>query len=170
MTARFVVRTACPDDADAVETLLGASYPTLMASGYDGDCLAKALPLMIRANPALLRAGTYYLAIDSGGRPIGCGGWTFQQPGNPEAEVDLALGHIRHFATDPRWVRRGVGRVVFKHCLKTAREASVQRFECYSSLVATDFYEALGFVRIEPITVIIAPGITLPSARMTYTL
>lgn len=62
MDSGYKVRAAKPGDAEAVRTLLRASYPKLMASSYDEEVLAPALELMTRANPSLLRSGTYYLA------------------------------------------------------------------------------------------------------------
>ena len=166
MTVQFMVRVASLDDAEAVGSVLRTSYPNLMASGYPADILARALPLMVRANPALLCSGTYYLAEGPDGTVVGCGGWTFERPGAAGAPIDPTPGHIRHFATDPGWIRCGVGRMLFDRCVADARAAGVRRFECYSSLVAEPFYGALGFVAIEPITIDMGPGIAFPSVRV----
>lgn len=166
MPANISIRTATPSDAEAVGTLLQASYPTLMAPGYPADVLERALPLIVRANPALLRSGTYCLAEAPDGALAGCGGWTLERPGAADAPVDPALGHIRHFATHPGWTRRGVGRALFERCAADARAAGVRRFECYASLVAEPFYAALGFVAVEPLVVAMGPGISFPSVRM----
>ena len=40
------------------------------------------------------------------------------------------------------------------------------RFECYSTLVAERFYEALGFTTVEPMTVTFPGGVEFPSLRM----
>ena len=112
MAEHIVVRVADPDDAVAVETVLRASYTNLMAPGYPADVLARALPLMVRANPALLRSGSYYLAEGPDGTVAGCGGWTLERPGAVHAPIDPTLGHIRHFATHPDWTRRGIGRAL----------------------------------------------------------
>jgi len=58
-TADFAVRTASLEDAEAVSALLQASYPSLMALGYDPVLFARALPLLTKANPALLSSGTW---------------------------------------------------------------------------------------------------------------
>ena len=87
-----------------------------MAPGYPAELLARAVPLMARANPALLRCGTYYLAQGPEGDVLGCGGWTFERPGAAGEPRDRSLGHIRHFATHPKWVRHGVGRALFARC------------------------------------------------------
>lgn len=59
----FMIRPATPEDAEAVTNLLAAAYPMLLAPSYEAELLARALPLMTRANPALLRSGAYYLAV-----------------------------------------------------------------------------------------------------------
>jgi GNAT superfamily N-acetyltransferase len=78
-----------------------------MKAGYDAFFLSAALPLMTRANPTLLQSGTYYLSETQDGTIIGCGGWTFERPGG--GEVVPGLVHIRHFATHPDWIGRGIG-------------------------------------------------------------
>jgi ribosomal protein S18 acetylase RimI-like enzyme len=135
----FSIRPVTEDDAGAVSELLSASYPALLAGGYDPDLLARALPLMTRANPALLRSGTYHLAVTEDGHVVGCGGWTVQRPGAPDEPVDPALGHIRHFGTHPDWKRRGIARALMDRCVAEARATDVERFECYSTLVAERF-------------------------------
>jgi N-acetylglutamate synthase-like GNAT family acetyltransferase len=167
MTGHIRVRVASLDDIDAVDEILQLSYPILMAPGYTKEVLARALPLMVRANPALLRSGTFYLAEQApDGAVAGCGGWTFERPGESGAPIDPTVAHIRHFATHPDWIRRGVGRALLDRCIAEARAAGVHRLECYSSLVAEPFYAALGFTFVERLMVEMGPGITLPSVRM----
>src|SRR3954449_9245970 len=92
----FKIRLSQPDDADAVERVLCASYPQLMAPAYEADLLKRALPFLIKANPHLLASKSYYLA-EAGGEPVGCGGWSLEKPGTNTNEFGVA--HIRHFAT-----------------------------------------------------------------------
>ena len=159
----FEVRVARPEDAEGVDRLLQASYPELMASAYDAQSLAPALKLMTRANPKLLGSGTYYVAEDSG-LVVGCGGWTRERPG--KGTVEPHLGHIRHFGTHPDWVRRGVGKTIYRRCEATARAAGVSTFECYSSLNAENFYRALGFNRIREIEIELNPQVVLRAVLM----
>ena len=164
MTASYVVRIATPDDAANVGRLLEASYPPLMAQAYDARTLLRALDLMTKANPALLASGTYYVAESPGGRTVGCGGWTLERPGTAVTEPGLA--HVRHFATDPSWARRGVGRAIFDRCESAARLAGVHAFECYSSLNAERFYAALGFRRVRYLDVQLTSDVLLPGVLM----
>lgn len=70
----FTLRLADSSDSAPVEDLLQATYPRLMAGGYQGDVLKLALPLMTRANPVLLRSGNFYVAESAERQVIGCGG------------------------------------------------------------------------------------------------
>jgi len=143
LPADIFVRTATPADDALVSELLQASYPVLMRPSYEGDVLAAALPLMTRADPALLSSGTFYLVKIEDGRVVGCGGWTRERPGSGEVAPELA--HIRYFAVHPERNRCGVGRAIYAKCEEKARSAGVRRFECCSSLNAEGFYAALGF-------------------------
>ena len=160
----YEVRVARLEDAAGVDTLLQASYPRLMASSYEAESLAPALKLMTKANPALLRSGTYYVAELPTALAVGCGGWTLERPGT--ATVEPHLGHIRHFATHPDWTGRGIGRAIYRLCESTARSAGVRVFECYSSLNAEKFYSALGFERIREIDIEFRPNVLLRAVLM----
>jgi N-acetylglutamate synthase-like GNAT family acetyltransferase len=164
MATSFRLSVASPTDQAAVTALLEASYATLMATYYDPVVLDRALPLMTRANPNLLGSGTYYLAHDSMGSVVGCGGWTKERPGTGEIEPRLA--HIRHFATHPGWLGRGIGRAIFTECRNAAEADGICRLECYSSLNAEGFYAAIGFHAVRRLEVSMGPDISFPSILM----
>src|SRR5690606_26280843 len=119
----YDIRVANPKDGAAVDALLQASYPTLMASSYDEQSLTPALDLMTKANPVLLGSGTFYLAELPTGFLVGCGGWTLERPG--AGTVEPQLGHLRHFAVHPEWTGRGIGRAIYATCERAARVAGV---------------------------------------------
>ena len=48
-------------DLEALDRLLSASYPHGMQADYQPDVLAKALPLMTKANPVLVSGGTFFI-------------------------------------------------------------------------------------------------------------
>jgi N-acetylglutamate synthase-like GNAT family acetyltransferase len=164
MASDLRIRVAGMQDAAAVTDLLRASYPVLMADFYDPALLQRALPIMTRANPALLSSGRYYLAEDSEGRVVGCGGWSFARPAVGEEQEGLA--HIRHFASHPDRLRRGIGRALFARCAEDAAASAVARFEVYASLNAERFYRAVGFERLRAVEVQMAPGLSFPSILM----
>jgi GNAT superfamily N-acetyltransferase len=163
-TDPFLMRTARPTDADAVGTLLETSYSRLLATSYDNNILRLALPSMIKANPALLSSGTYYVAETEPGVLVGCGGWTPAKPGS--GEITEGEAHIRHFAIHPEWVRRGIGASLLARCIRDARSLGIRKLHCFSTLNAEPFYRASGFDTIGPIDVPMGPTITFPAVLM----
>jgi GNAT superfamily N-acetyltransferase len=157
-------RIAVPGDDDAVSALLLASYPLLMAKDYTADALAVALPKMVRANPALLSSGTFYVVDGPGAFLIGCGGWTLAAPGTKDVMAGLA--HLRHFATHPDSVRQGVGRLIYDRCAQDAKLASVTRFQAYSSLTAVAFYASAGLRIVRNFDLPLGGDATLPAVLM----
>jgi N-acetylglutamate synthase-like GNAT family acetyltransferase len=159
--ASIFLRVARPADSDRVSALLAASYSSLLATSYDSDTLDRALPLLTRANPTLLASGTYYLAERRRGHLVGCGGWTTARPGSGEVIEEEA--HIRHFATHPEWVRRGVGTDVLARCFSDARSLGIRKLYCFSTLNAERFYRASGFDTVGPTSA----GPPLPGVLMS---
>lgn len=161
----FITRVATLEDKAAVEELLIASYPMLMASSYDPDILAPTLALITKANPSLLTSGNYYVVETQDRMVIGCGGWTRETPPGTD-EVATGIGHLRHFATHPQWIRRGVGRAIYAQCSAAACAEGISRFEVLSSLNGEEFYSALGFARVGEVFVAIGATISFPSVLM----
>lgn len=158
------LRIATPEDSDAVASVLAPSYTQLMAAAYPADLLARTLPSITRANPALLSSGRYYLVEAERGEPAGCGGWSSNPPGRRDDEPGRA--HIRHFATHPAWIRRGVGRLLYERCAADARAAGFTLFEAWASLNGEGFYASLGFRPIGPIRTSMPGGVMFPAIRM----
>jgi len=161
---KFTIRVASPSDAAGVSAVLKASYTALMARDYSPEVLAVALPLICEANPDLLASGTYYIAENSSGEIVGCGGWTAQQPG--DGGILKGLGHIRHFATHPTWTRQGIGRALIERCKADARAHAITRLECYASFNARTFYAAEDFQACGSINVQLSDACVFPSVRM----
>ncbi|HLL31760.1 MAG TPA: GNAT family N-acetyltransferase [Allosphingosinicella sp.] len=158
------LRVTTPVDCEAVSAVLGPSYAVLMAAAYPPDLLARTLPVITKANPALLSSGRYYLVEAETGEPAGCGGWSPNPPGRRDGDPERA--HVRHFATHPDWTRRGVGRLLYERCEADARAAGFTVFEAWSSLNGEGFYASLGFRRLGPIETPMPGGAMFPAVRM----
>ena len=158
-----VVRIAGPGDSDAIEALFEASYYALFKSGYDQTTLDAALPIITRANPVLLSSGRFYMT-EAGTFATGCGGWSIERPGT--GEIETGLGHIRHFAVHPDWLRRGIGGAILQRSVDEARRVGLDRLECNSSLVAVDFYAAHGFRDAGPNYTNLGGSLFLPGRLM----
>ncbi|MEX0369026.1 MAG: GNAT family N-acetyltransferase [Tateyamaria sp.] len=152
------IRPTTKADLAAVDALLARTYPKLLKADYPPSVLVTALPVISRAQPALLVCGTYYVAEEDGAI-LGAGGWT------PD-KAEEGLGHIRHVVTDDRALRRGVGRAIMERSFAVARGAGITRMECWATRTAVPFYTAVGFREIGPIDVALAGGISFPSVRM----
>jgi len=161
---KYTARIATVEDAPGVTALLEASYPVLFAADYEHDMLAPALPRLTKANPRLLASGNFFVAESVNGAIVGCGGWSKERPGTNE--IRDGEGHVRHFATHPDWLRCGIGRTIIDHCFEQARAAGLRRLECYSSRVAVQFYQAVGFSVVKPMTIELGPDVTLPGLLM----
>ena len=157
------VRRTYPEDAPLIDELLERAYPTLMADAYRGEVLSVALPSLTKSNAELLNSGTYYVAEQSG-HILGCGGWTLEHPST--SEVTSGIAHVRHFATDPAFVRQGVGRMIFHECARAAAQAGAKRFQAYSSLNAEPFYKSLGLTRIKQIDLPKRLTVSIPAILM----
>lgn len=164
MTNEFTIRVVSTADQDSVTRLLQASYPKLMQSRYSPEVLANILPSITVANSSLLTSGTFYVAQTPNQQIIGCGGWTKEKPGS--GEIKAGIAHIRHFATHPDWLRKSVGTSIYQKCEQEAKISQISNFECYSSLNAQDFYQALGFQFIKNIDVLLGNNQTMTCILM----
>ena len=161
--SKMKIRLASERDAASVDHVLQSSYGSLMKEAYDAALLERVLPAMTKANPALLSSGTYYVAMCDT-NIVACGGWTAQKPGT--SEILPGLGHVRHFATHPGWVRRGIAKAIYGMCEWQAIAAGIETFEVFSGLNAMSFYASIGFDIVRRMEVPMGDA-NLPIALMT---
>ncbi len=164
MTPTLSLRKSSLADLSAVDRLLSRSYPRLLARDYPPSTMVLAVPRISRARPELLASGSYFVAEDPEGRILAAGGWTRGAPRGPDTPQDT--GHVRHVATDPSAVRRGVGRALMARVMQDARAAGIDWLDCLSTRTAVPFYTALGFRVVFPVEVPLAPGVVFPAVRM----
>ena len=164
MSESLDIRPARPDDLTEVDALFARSYPALLKGHYPPSVLVTAIPLIAKAQPALLATGTYFVVTGDNGQILGAGGWTGVAPGTGRRQI--RIGHVRHVVTDHRAVRRGIGKALMNEIIQSARNHGVKRLECLSTLMAVPFYAACGFEEDGPVTVSLRQGITLPAVRM----
>jgi GNAT superfamily N-acetyltransferase len=164
MADTITIRPTTAQDLAAIDTLLAASYHSLLKRDYAPSVLATALPLISKANPALLQSASYFMAEDDNGTALAAGGWTRAAPqggvGVPE------IGHIRHVATHPAHLRKGLAQAILTRVLSDALAAGVDRMICQSTQTAVPFYRAMGFRLRGDITILLRPGIPFPAVDM----
>lgn len=159
-----MIEVATIADHDAICDLLAASYPPLLKPHYESATLARILPAMIVANPYLLSSGRFYFARKDG-NAIACGGWSVQEPGT--GDVAEGIAHIRHFATNPKWTRRGLAQDIMARCVIDARANGARKLMCFAAKGSEPFYAACGFKVVDTIELEIARGAMLPATLMT---
>ncbi len=159
----LTVRTAGRADIAAIDALLARAYPRLLKPDYAPSVLVTAIPIIARAQPALVTCDTYFVVEDQGAI-IGAGGWTAVIPGENRSET--RRGNVRHLVTDDRQVRRGVGRALMEHIFASARGAGMGWMHCTSTITAVPFYQAMGFAIRTKVLVPLAPGIRFPAVAM----
>lgn len=168
MPDQLTLRATRPSDLPALDALFAASYPVLLKPDYPPSVLVTALPLISRAQPALVRSGTFYLVEDGEGRALAAGGWTHTAPQGGVGPRDL--GHIRHVVTHPDAVRKGLAGAIMTRCFETARKAGISWMICQSTRTAVPFYKAMGFEARAEIEVMLRPGIGFPAVEMACVL
>lgn len=164
MSDDITVRIATSSDLAAVDDLLSRSYPALLKHDYPPSVLVTILPLISRANPALLRSGSYFVA-EMDGAVVGAGGWTPGSPVGLHGQKDL--GHVRHVVTDHRRTRSGIGSALMARVFETAIARGMTGLEALSTRTAVPFYAALGFAAQGEVQVPLGPaGLPFAAERM----
>jgi len=165
----FFIRPAQRDDRDALNRLFSASYPELLPQDYDAEVLEGALPLITRAQDALLTSGTYFLAeCAETDEVVGAGGWTDFGP--LRGAGDAHQGHVRHVATRADWLRRGVAKALIEVTLASAGAHGMTKLSCMSTHTARAFYRMMGFSEQGEVELTLAPGVHFPAVQMQMAL
>lgn len=139
-------------DRSVLEDLIADCYATVYPGWYEQETLEAALPSMLRLDPALLASGRYLMARH-GNVVAGCGGWSAARPGS--GSIEPGTGHIRHFATRPGLMGKGVGGAILERCAAEAAASGIRRLACFSSLAAEQFYARHGFAKRDDVSVMI---------------
>ncbi len=157
-----LVRVASVEDREQLEALIDVCYSIIYPGWYDEELLTETLPAMLRIDPKLLESGRYFSAtID--GRLAGCGGWSVSPP---IGEKLSGTGHIRHFATHPDFMRKGVGSAILIRCVDEAVSEGVVKLQCFSSHPGEPFYAQHGFSTVEPVNIMMGEGAAFPALLM----
>jgi GNAT superfamily N-acetyltransferase len=176
----FKLRHADSSDVSALRALIDASVRGLQASDYTAVQIENALQKVYGVDTQLIADGTYFVvetqSVDANNIIVGCGGWSKRktlyggdqwsgrEPELLDPESDAAK--IRAFFVHPGWARAGVGSMILEACESAARRAGFKRFEMGATLTGIPFYRAKGYLELEPLSVPLADGLSLPIVRM----
>ena len=163
MEQTLSLRAATLDDLPALDGLFQRSYMQLLAMDYPPSVLVTAVPVIARAQPDLVKSGSFYVVEGPNGL-VGAGGWSRRAPGGKPGTS--GVGHIRHVATDPDHVRKGVARQLLGHILLVAKASGMVQMHCLSTRTAVPFYQAMGFVAQSDTVVPLRGGISFDAVFM----
>jgi L-amino acid N-acyltransferase YncA len=169
-------RLAVPADVATITALIESSVRGLSEPLYSRQQIDSALRYLFGPDTQLIADGTYYVA-EAAGEVIAAGGWSQRQSlhGGDQAKHDGAdalidprrePARLRAFFVDPRWARRGLGRLLFHECSTAARAAGFHELELTATLPGEQLYATLGFTVVDRGAVPMPDGVTLPTARM----
>jgi GNAT superfamily N-acetyltransferase len=171
-----VIRTATRDDGPAIARLIAESARGLSRDDYTERQVKSALETgVFGVDTDLILDGTYFV-VESGGRLIGCGGWSRRRTlfggdrfaGRQAEELDPRIepAKIRAFFVHPEWARRGIARRILEHCESDARDHGFRSLELMATLPGLRLYEAFGYVAEERVTYEMDDGVSIELVRM----
>jgi GNAT superfamily N-acetyltransferase len=149
------LRPATAADSAQIQELIGRSIRALGAADYSAEQIESALKGAFGLDSQLVADGTYFV-VESEGRLVGCGGWSYRRTlfgGDARADRDAGAldpkvdaAKIRAFFVDPAAARRGIGTALLERCESEARRRGFQRTEMMATLPGVRLYEARGYV------------------------
>ncbi|PYT67837.1 MAG: GNAT family N-acetyltransferase [Acidobacteria bacterium] len=184
------LRLAMPEDVAVLRELIEASARGLQTEDYTPAQIEGALKTVFGVDSQLIADGTYIVAeapLDqkgSGRRTdaqaewmvVGCGGWSKRKTlygsdrwtGREDVLLDPRrdAAKIRAFFIHPAWARQGVGSMILKACEEAARAAGFSRYEMGATLTGAKLFGARGYMAVEPISIPLINGETLPVIHM----
>ncbi|MFR1709392.1 MAG: GNAT family N-acetyltransferase [Clostridium sp.] len=73
---------------------------------------------------------------------------------------------LEYFFIDPRYIRKGYGKLLWQHVIETARSLNIKAFEIITSPEAIGFYTKLGALKIGEVESLVKVGRKIP--RLIY--
>ena len=173
------LRQATADDSEEIRELIGRSIRALGAGDYSSEQIEGALRGAFGLDSQLIADGTYFV-VESQGRLIGCGGWSYRRTlfggdartGRDAGALDPATdaAKIRAFFVDPEASRRGIGSALLDHCEAEARRYGFRRAEMMATLPGKRLYEARGYVPGTTVHYPVGPGLAIDFVPMSKSL
>jgi GNAT superfamily N-acetyltransferase len=166
-------RLATRDDLPALDVLMNAAIGELQKPFLSEAQIASSRTIM-GLDSQLIDDGTYFVVADEG-IIAGCGGWSRRatlyggdrSPGRDAALLDPSRNpaRVRAMYTDPRFVRRGIGRLILSLCEQAARSEGFRSAELMATLAGEPLYRACGYAPVERVS-----DVGVPLLRMSRAL
>jgi GNAT superfamily N-acetyltransferase len=173
------LRQATAADAAEIQELIARSIRALGAADYSAEQIEGALRGAFGLDSQLIADGTYFV-VESAGRLIGCGGWSYRRTlfggdahsGRDAGSLDpnTEAAKIRAFFIDPAAARQGIGSALLERCEAEARRHGFRRAEMMATLPGVRLYAARGYVPGERVHHTVAPGVAIEFVPMSKSL
>lgn len=169
----LTVRPAVLDDLPRLHAIAGRAVHTLLRGVWTTEQLAAAADTRIyEVEPALIEAGTYYVA-EVDGVVVAGSGWSAGggfHPGHGSGLVPVAAGAevaaMRATYVEPRWARRGLATLLARTTETAAVVAGFRRFEALCTPASEAVRRRLGYRLVERVSGRLAGDITVTGAHM----
>lgn len=144
-------------DVESLQRVMDAAIGELQRDFLTPDQIESSRAIM-GIDTQLVADGTYFVVLD-GERIAGCGGWSRRatlyggdhtsgrEPALLDPSVDAA--RVRAMYTDPRYARRGVGRLILTLCEEAAAAEGFTRLELMGTMSGRPLYLSHGYVVVE---------------------
>lgn len=155
----FTHRIATPEDIPALTTIMNTAITDLQKDFLTEAQITSSMTVM-GIDTQLIEDGTYFV-VEENHEIAGCGGWSRRAtlyggdhtPGREPKLLDPAQdpARVRAMYTNPRFARRGVGRLILELCEKAAAAEGFTTLELMGTLSGEPLYQAYGFEPVERI-------------------
>jgi GNAT superfamily N-acetyltransferase len=170
----FTSRLATLEDVPRLTPVMDAAISELQRGFLDPEQIEASRAVM-GIDTQLIDDGTYFVIEAPNGDIAGCGGWSRRatlygndhSPGRDAKLLDPAVdaARVRAMYTNPKYARRGVGRLVLSLCEAAAAAEGFRRLELVGTLSGEPLYTAYGFTAIERFDAS-ASDVPVPAVRM----
>ncbi|HEX4243201.1 MAG TPA: GNAT family N-acetyltransferase [Steroidobacteraceae bacterium] len=154
MQPDILIRPADLGDVPEIRALIARSARGLGKADYRPEQIEAALRGAFGVDTQLLADRTYFIA-ETGGRAVGCGGWSYRATlfgGDARGDRDASrldprtqAAKIRAFFVDPATARRGIGSMLLERCEREALAAGFSTAELMATLAGVRLYAARGY-------------------------
>ena len=174
----FAIRRAEPRDIPAIERVMRESISGISSRTYGAKQVESSLQFIAHLDRELVVDGTYFV-VENDGEIVGCGGWSRRArlyAGSGSSSDDARTldpkteaARIRAMFVDPRFERRGIGRMILTRCEDDVRAAGFHRIELMAMLSGEAMYLACGYRPVENVPAKLEDGTPFPLTKMDKT-